>query len=533
MSSQSISLFPRALHLSLVRPTRIAAALLCLARAGTLHAQSVAATCADTTASIQARAEACVAVTRQKPRDGAAHREAGEVLRLVDRTEEAIEHYRKAIEIDSKDSEAHHGLGHALSRLDRDDEALRALRRARELSPDELELWYDIVWLLDYLDRSDTVANEVAALRKATPDSAPRLKAAGDILYDAELYAEALPFFQRALELDSTTWVHHTDIAYTLAQLGKPDEALAAMERGVAILPKDTTVRREFAAFLYNVNETGRSIANLDTLAQLAPYSPDPLMYKAEVLLELGEYEMAVEAYEAAITRDPTRGDTHYQLANAHLGADDLESALEEFGTAVRLDSLSSVYHNDLGVTLERMGRLDTALVAYRRAWSLDSTMVTALANVVLTTARIVSPDTAKALLGEWVSRDTLNAYRELFRAQVVVQLEDGPAAVQSAERAIALDSSLVQAYTLLAISNMMQEKAAEADSALARGLAQDSTVVQLWALRGLLHSAQEHHAVAMQYWNRALAIDPTILQDPNLKEAFEASRAATQGATP
>ena len=510
---------------------RLAFAALCLTISTTLYAQGSAA-CNDTTTTAEERADACLALAKKRPRDRQALREAGHALRTAERYEEAIEQYRGAIDLQSRDGDAHHGLGHALTMLDRDDEALRSFRTARTLQPDTLELWYDILWLLSYLERVDTVAIEVSALRQATPDSASRLKAAGDIVYEAQLYAEAVPFFERALVLDSMTWVHHTDLAYTLARLERSDDALTVLHRGIRLLPRDTSARAEFAGFLAGLGNATAALVHLDTLADLTPYSPDPLLYKGQILSEIGELERAIESFEAAVTRDPTRGDSHFGLAHAFMSAERYDDAFEEFAIAIRLDSLNAGYHNDMGVALERAGRLDTARIAYGRAFALEKTELIYFSNYVLATARSGYPDSANAIMRAWVAQDSADAGRELVQAQLLLQFPDAEGAIASATRALAMDSTLLQAHALVALGYMMQEKGDAADSALVRGLAQDSTAARLWALRALLHSAQEQHARAMEYWNRAFELDPTLREDQSLKPAYEASREATAGAS-
>ena len=505
-------------------PIRAALLLLALGLSQSLPAQN-AATCEDSTATRDQRADACLAVASTRPRDGAAHRRAGDALRAVRRYEDAIEEYRQAIAIDARDADAHHGLGHALSTLDRDDEALRALRTAMAITPDDMEVRSEILWLLAYLERTDTVAVEVAELLRSTPDSALALKAAGDAVYNAELYAEAIPFFERALALDSATFVHHTDLAYTLAQLDRLNEAIAAFERGIARVAQDTAARAEFARFLYRADKPFTAAAQYDTIARIAVYDPDPLRYKGDVLRDAGEHTAAVTAYREAVTRDPTRADSHYDLAHGILSAGQANDAVTEFLIAIRLDSLNAVYHNDLGVALEEAGRLDSARVAYARAAALDDEAMLFHTNLVMATARDGHPDQARTLAADWIAGDTTDAQRELLRAQLLLELRDADATIGSATRVLALDSTVMEAHMALAVSYMLKEDASAAEAALVRGLAQDSSAARLWVIRGLLYTALEQHERAMEYYARVLDLEPELLQDSNVRAAYELSK--------
>jgi tetratricopeptide (TPR) repeat protein len=510
--------------------TRLAILLLCLAFVPAVRAQDATATCNDSTVTLERQADACLKAAKKRPRDGAARRRAAEALRSVGRNEEAIEQYRQAIKIDARDAAAHHGLAHVLSNLDRDDEALREYRATLKLTPEDLELRSDILWLLAYLERADTVALEVAELLRVTPDSALALKAAGDAVYEANLYAEAIPFFEKALALDSTTFVHHTDLAYTLARLDRVPEAIAEFERGIVRVSQDTAARAEFARFLYQADQPLAAAAQFDTIARIAAYDPDPLRYKGDVLRELGQHDAAIAAYREAVTRDPTRADSHYDLGHGILSAGQAHSAVAEFLIAVRLDSLEAVYHNDLGVALEEAGRLDTARHAYARAATLDGEAMLFHVNLVMATARAGYPDEARALVQQWIDGDTTDAKRELLRAQLLLELRDADATLASANRVLTMDSTVAEAHMAIAVGHMLKEDAVRAEAALVRGLAQDSTAARLWAIRGLLYTAQEQHERAMEYWSRVQQLQPDLLQDPNLRAAYEMSNQATGG---
>jgi tetratricopeptide (TPR) repeat protein len=501
---------------------------LCLTAATALPAQDAAAACEDSTVTATERADACLAAARNRPRDGEAHRRAARALRGVQRTDDAMAEYRKAIEIDARDAEAHHGLAHVLSNVDRDDEALREFRITLDLTPNDLEVRSDILWLLAYLERTDTVALEVAELLRVTPNSALALKAAGDAVYEAELYAEAIPFFERALTLDSVTFIHHTDLGYTLAQLDRQDEAVAAFERGIARNAQDTAARSEFARFLYRHDVPLGAAAQFDTVARIAAYDPDPLRYKGDVLREIGRHDAAIAAYREAVTRDPSRADSHYDLAHGLLSAGQGESAVAEFAIAIRLDSLNAVYHNDLGVAFEQMGRLDTARLAYGRAAALDDDELLFHVNFVFATARDGQPDEAKSIVRQWIERDTTDGNRELVRAQLFLEFHEADSAIASAGRALQRDSTIAEAHLAIAVSHMLKEDGAAAEAAVVRGLELDPRSSRLWAIRGLLHTALEQHEQAMQYWQQALSLQSDLLEDPNLRNAYELSRAAT-----
>jgi tetratricopeptide (TPR) repeat protein len=69
---------------------------------------------------------------------------------------------------------------------------------------------------------------------------------AGNMLYDAKRYAEAVPFYQQAMAIDPRNVNVSTDLGTALWYSGRPDEALAQYARSLQISPTH-------AQTLYNV----------------------------------------------------------------------------------------------------------------------------------------------------------------------------------------------------------------------------------------------------------------------------------------
>ncbi|WP_433389516.1 tetratricopeptide repeat protein [Micromonospora sp. KLBMP9576] len=85
--------------------------------------------------------------------------------------------------------------------------------------------------------------------------------------------AETAAAFRRALALDPANWSLHLDLADLAAEEGDFAEAAALATRGEELEPDDVTVRAAAAA--YRARSTG-SVADLNTLTELAPQVPEP-----------------------------------------------------------------------------------------------------------------------------------------------------------------------------------------------------------------------------------------------------------------
>ena len=95
---------------------------------------------------------------------------------------------------------------------------------------------------------------------------------AGNLLYDAHRYVEAIPFYQQAFALNESDINVSTDLGTALWYAGRPDEALAQYERSLKVSPSH-------AQTLYNVgivradgkHDYSGAIAAWETLLATSP----------------------------------------------------------------------------------------------------------------------------------------------------------------------------------------------------------------------------------------------------------------------
>jgi tetratricopeptide (TPR) repeat protein len=89
---------------------------------------------------------------------------------MQDRTEEAEEAYRKAIELDPKHAQAYYTLGVVLGMQDRTEEAEEAYRKAIELDPNHAKAYYNLGVMLG---EQENLAEAIQCFKK-THEILPR-----------------------------------------------------------------------------------------------------------------------------------------------------------------------------------------------------------------------------------------------------------------------------------------------------------------------------------------------------------------------
>ncbi|WP_262286818.1 tetratricopeptide repeat protein [Micromonospora sp. MA102] len=139
----------------------------------------------------------------------------------------------------------------------------------RDPDPDAMARMAILLRACGRTDASFALCDQADAVRRVTFTEVVR---AGTWRHVGNL-AETAAAFRRALALDPANWSLHLDLADVAAEEGDFAEAAALAARGEELEPDDVTMRAAAAA--YRARSTG-SVADLNTLAELAPQVPEP-----------------------------------------------------------------------------------------------------------------------------------------------------------------------------------------------------------------------------------------------------------------
>lgn len=179
----------------------------------------------------------------------------GTVLQARGRYDEAIRHYRRALQFDPDNPKTHSNLGRTLQLAGRGEEAVAHFRHALEIVPSYAHALMNL---------GVTMANQgrlieaEALFRRAIesqPDAAEAHANLGATLRIRGKAQEATVHFNRAIEIapDNPTTLY--GYGQVLSDLGRHAEAVSTFERVLAIQPEHPSARREIARLQREVNE--------------------------------------------------------------------------------------------------------------------------------------------------------------------------------------------------------------------------------------------------------------------------------------
>jgi tetratricopeptide (TPR) repeat protein len=210
-------------------------------------------------------------VVAQHPDNARAQNDLGIALRRAGRVEEAIECYRRAIDVDPEGEAGWSNLGKALAQLGRYDEAIEPYEHSLAIDPDHALVWNSYGVALQRLGRLD----------------------------------EAMQAFRRSLEADDTLALPHRNLATILTNRGRIDEAIAELRRSLELDPNDHEAHYMLASLLEQQGEYHEAIDHYQKALRLKRDYADAGCNLGNVYFKLGDLDRAMAMYEAVLRADP------------------------------------------------------------------------------------------------------------------------------------------------------------------------------------------------------------------------------------
>ncbi len=314
----------------------------------------------------------------------------GNAHRLAGHTVEADEAYRKAIAFNDRCAEAHMGLGRLNAAAAEWNVSIHHLERAVELLPTDIEPRLALAQVLreaGQRDRAEALALELIEEDDTVPE-APLILAANRLEDRKE--REALVWIDRALAADKEHGYGNYLKGMALTTLDvNPQAALEALRRATAVLPNDFAAHYNYGQVLLQQGARKAALLPLIRAYEIGHPVRGGLLYAELMQMEQdlsagqiyrlaraegmrGSPETAEVWLDLALKKDPEHPDALFQkgrLLEAQEREDEAEVYLK---SAARLLPDNLPMQLELGMFLERRGRLVEALEVLQSALTIE-----------------------------------------------------------------------------------------------------------------------------------------------------------------
>ncbi len=229
-------------------------------------------------------------------------------------------------------------------------------------------------------------------LLAAKPHSFDVLSMNGILERQAEEYAAALDHLAEAVALEPDDYTARYNLGATLAQLNRPAEAKAQLERAIALDSSHPEAHFQLAAVLRSAQDTEGAQRELATYERLkrdsaAQAEAQSKSEQGHQKFVAGDAAQAAELYREAIAATPENALLRYHLATALDRMGDFQGEQSALNAAVKIDPTFALAQNQLGFLASRNGDPATAEIHFRAAVTSAPAFTAAWINLAATLA--------------------------------------------------------------------------------------------------------------------------------------------------
>ncbi|MGE0708026.1 MAG: tetratricopeptide repeat protein [Planctomycetota bacterium] len=441
--------------------------------------------------------------------------EHAHALELLKRYDQALDGYGRAVALAPQDFRVWANRAACYGAAGRYEESLRDYDHALELAPREWGLY----------DSRATTKSHLGDVAGARADLAQALEHQGGltgardprllVTYAAALPpSEALPYFERALKLaprDARGWLGY---AVALRGLGRHAEAVSAAERGLEVRPGDAELRAERALDLVRAERYADAGRELEDLLRAAPRLSLAWRARAELRSAQQELGKALQDLDQAVSLAPGDVDARWLRAQLRLNAGDLPGSEQDLRavTAARPDlSQAQELLAKVRAARARQPGGDQEVEALRLAGRQGQADIPALEEAVRK-----DPRSAKLLATLAIAR---------------AEAGQNERALEELDRALALDRTLVPAWSKRGQVKAELGRLAEGIADLDEALRLQPGLGKLWANRGGLKQQAGDLPGACADLDKALELEPGLRQVWVARGELRARRGDFRGA--
>lgn len=164
-----------------------------------------------------------------------------------------------------------------------------------------------------------------------------RLQMVAAGLCRAGRYTEAIPYLQRSVELSPGDATFYDTWADANLMVGNLEAARDALAKGMQAVPDAPILHIRMAVLLCKMKHADDALAVVDRALQKWPDDPEVIAARGHCLLIAGRTAEAVEAFQAALSRNSGLAEAHYSLGTGLQQLDRLTEAKQSFEQALQV----------------------------------------------------------------------------------------------------------------------------------------------------------------------------------------------------
>jgi len=268
----------------------------------------------------------------------------GNLLKDLDRSEQALSYYREGLRLKPDSVELNYNTANLLKDQGNLKEAIIYYTKSIELKQDMFDAYYNM----------GNVFNEMGALEKAVscynktlkikPDHVEASHNAGLTLKDLGRFEEAIACYQKALQFKPGTAELHYNLGNVYKEAGRFEDAVSSYEKAIHIQPDMVEAHYNMANALKEAGALDHAISCYEYVLKMAPDHFGALNNGALAYRDSGRIDRAIQMFDQALKVRPDHVEIRWNRALALLLRGDFEKGWEEYRVRFQRDDLQTTY---------------------------------------------------------------------------------------------------------------------------------------------------------------------------------------------
>jgi tetratricopeptide (TPR) repeat protein len=282
---------------------------------------------------------------KQMPRDEASKLFTGVGEYYIDKqdSENAINFFREALDMDGKNPVAPKGLSEALS-----------LKGNELLVKDQAKAATDLF-------------NEALTYN---PNNAVAFYGLAEVYSDQDADNKSIENYEKALRLDRDLTEIYTPLGILYYQAGNIAKADEYLTKATTVDSSSPELQFFTGLVRYSQNNNTAALTAFNKATAAKPDYPEAFYYTGEVLDRLGRTKEAIAAYNQALTLKPNYFEAALGLGSADYKIEDWNDAITAYTKAVKLKNDNIQAYINLGDSYRQVGKYENAEANYNLAIS-------------------------------------------------------------------------------------------------------------------------------------------------------------------
>ncbi|MGD2099691.1 MAG: tetratricopeptide repeat protein [Desulfobacterales bacterium] len=193
---------------------------------------------------------------------------------------------------------------------------------------------------------------------------------------------QAIPQYQRALEIDPNLAQPHINLGEALERQGKMDEALEHYRTALELKPELPEALNNIGGILSKQGKTEEAIQYFQNALKFRPHYALAHFNLARALVKIGRTEEGIRHYYAAIQFKPDYVAAHNDLGSIYINMGEEQKAIQHYMAALQIDPDLVEVYNNLGIALMQEGKIDAAISQFQKALKLKPGFIMAENNL-------------------------------------------------------------------------------------------------------------------------------------------------------